>query len=79
MVALDAGDEATTDAEPTVAPSRVKTTVPVGGVDPEPGGVMAAVNCRLLPASGVVVEGVKTMLGVLCETVMDAAEDVEPV
>jgi hypothetical protein len=47
----------TRDVDPTVAPSMLKVTVPVGMVAPERVAVRLAVTCMALPAMGVVVAG----------------------
>ena len=76
-VAVEEGEPLTTNAVPTVAPSMVTVTVPVGGVLTEPGGVIEMVSGRLLPAAGVVVAGVSVTVGVLVDKVIDAATEVE--
>ena len=43
--------------EPTVVPSMLKVTVPEGEDEVEAKGVMVAVSCNELPATGVVVAG----------------------
>jgi isocitrate lyase len=45
------------EADPTVAPSMVKVTVPVGTVVPEMVAVRFAVTCIVVPAVGVVLAG----------------------
>jgi len=75
-LAVEEGVDAVTGDEPTVAPSTVKVTVPVGGV-PGPGGVMVTDSVKLVPGGGVVVEGVKTTVGVTDETLIVYAVEVE--
>ena len=76
-VAVEDGDEAVTGTVATLLPSRVMETVPVGAVALAEGGLMVTVSCRLLPASGVKVAGVKTTVGAELASVTTAAADVE--
>lgn len=71
------GEPVVTVEVPTEAPSRVKVTVPEGGVAPVPGGVMLAVSWTELPARGVVVDGVRVTVGADLETVIVSALEVE--
>lgn len=76
MLAVE-GDPEVTFALPWLAPSSVKLTVPVGCVEPGVVAVIAAETTREVPAVGVRVAGVKTVVVELLPTVIVALDDTE--
>jgi hypothetical protein len=76
MVAVE-GEPETIAEVPTLVPSNVKTTVPVGSEVPGAVAVRVAVTTRAVPPAGAVVAGVTSSVVGLLATVMVAAVPVE--